>query len=79
MLFAESFYTGKWFEGVDQESFLKAVQCPTVYLKARYVFTVYALDSLLDISEDSRKKNLLEAMQGHILTEASLTGKYRRN
>ena len=45
----------------------------------RYVFTVYALDSLLDIPEDSRKKNLLEAMRGHILTEASLIGKYQRD
>ena len=45
----------------------------------RYVFTVYALDSLLDIPEDSRKKDLLEAMRGHILTEAGLIGKYQRN
>ena len=35
MLFAETFYNGKWFDGVDQESILKAVQCPAVYLKAK--------------------------------------------
>ena len=34
-LFAESFYTGAWFDGVNQEEILKAVKCPTVYLKAK--------------------------------------------
>ena len=44
MLFAESFYTGEWFDGVDQESILKAVQCPAVYLKAK---TKYGKDGIL--------------------------------
>lgn len=44
MLFAESFYTGAWFEGVDQESILKAVRCPAVYLKAK---TRYGKDGIL--------------------------------
>ena len=44
MLFAESFYTGEWFEGVDQESILKAVKCPAVYLKAK---TKYGKDGIL--------------------------------
>ena len=44
MLFAESFYTGEWFEGVDQESILKAVQCPAIYLKAK---TKYGKDGIL--------------------------------
>lgn len=45
----------------------------------RYVFTVYALDCQLDISEKSKRKNLLDAMNGHILAEAKLTGKHRRS
>ena len=45
----------------------------------RYVFTVYALDCRLDISEDSRKNNLIDAMRDHILAEASLTGRYQRD
>ena len=45
----------------------------------RYVFTVYALDCRLDISEESRKKKLFDAMQGHILAQAQITGKYRRS
>ena len=32
------------FEGVDQESILKAIQCPVVYLKAR---TKYGKDGIL--------------------------------
>ena len=44
MLFAERFYTGEWFEGVDQESVLKAVKCPAVYLKAK---TKYGKDGIL--------------------------------
>lgn len=44
MLFAETFYTGAWFEDVDQESILKAVICPAVYLKAK---TKYGKDGIL--------------------------------
>lgn len=44
----------------------------------RYVFTVYALDCMLNISEKSNKKALLSAMNGHILTDATLIGKYKR-
>ncbi len=42
----------------------------------RYVFTVYALDCQLDISEHSRKKNLIDVMHGHISAEARLIGKF---
>ena len=45
----------------------------------RYVFKVYALDCVLELSGDANKKNLLEAMKGHILAEAKLTGKFQRN
>lgn len=44
MKFSESFYTGKWFEGVNQDEILKAVKCPTVYLKAK---TKYGKDGVL--------------------------------
>lgn len=53
---------------------------PPFFIKKthRYVFCIYALDCRLDLSEKSRKKNLLDAMRGHILTEAKITGKYKR-
>lgn len=43
-LFAESFFTGEWFEGVTQEEILKSVKCPVVYLKAK---TKYGKDGIL--------------------------------
>ena len=45
----------------------------------RYVFTVYALDCRLDISEIFRKKNLIDAMRDHILAETRLIGRYQRD
>jgi Raf kinase inhibitor-like YbhB/YbcL family protein len=44
----------------------------------RYFFKIYALDTMLDLSESSKKQDLLEAMKGHILAEGSLMGKYKR-
>ena len=45
----------------------------------RYVFRIYALDCQLELSENAGKGMLLDAMNGHILAEAELTGKYRRS
>lgn len=42
-----------------------------------YHFNVFALDCCLDLPNTSRKKDLLEAMQGHILQQGVLTGHYR--
>lgn len=42
--FSESFYTGEWFEGVNQEEMLKNIHCPAVYLKAK---TKYGKDGVL--------------------------------
>ena len=41
-----------------------------------YIFTLYALDKLLD--PVTSKKDLLAAMSGHVLAQAKLTGTYRR-
>lgn len=43
----------------------------------RYIFRVYALDTMLDISANSKKKDLEKAMQGHILAKGELIGRYR--
>lgn len=43
----------------------------------RYVFKVYALDCMLDIAISSNKHDLLNAMNGHIVEEAELIGKYK--
>lgn len=44
----------------------------------RYFFKLYALDTMLDLSGRVTKKDLLSAMEGHILAEGQLMGKYRR-
>jgi Raf kinase inhibitor-like YbhB/YbcL family protein len=45
-----------------------------------YVFTVYALDvSQLDVEGDFTGHDVREAMQGHVLGEASIEGTYTQN
>jgi hypothetical protein len=41
-----------------------------------YVFKLYASDSKLDLPEGSTKSELENAMEGHIIAEAKLTGTY---
>ncbi|MGC9046519.1 MAG: YbhB/YbcL family Raf kinase inhibitor-like protein [Minisyncoccia bacterium] len=43
-----------------------------------YHFTVYALDTILNLPEGSNYYQLWQAMQGHILDQASLVGLYQR-
>lgn len=45
----------------------------------RYTFYVYALDCMLNIPESSDKAALLKMMNGHILAETSITGRYKRD
>lgn len=42
----------------------------------RYFFYLYALDTLLPLVEGSTKPQLFEAMNGHILSKATLMGKF---
>ncbi|MBV9957268.1 MAG: YbhB/YbcL family Raf kinase inhibitor-like protein [Acidobacteria bacterium] len=44
----------------------------------RYFFKLYALDSELTLDENATRADLLNAMQGHILAQGDLTGKYRK-
>ncbi|MFQ6093600.1 MAG: YbhB/YbcL family Raf kinase inhibitor-like protein [bacterium] len=44
----------------------------------RYYFKLYALDTELDLEAGITKAELLEAMEGHILAEGRLMGKYKR-
>jgi Raf kinase inhibitor-like YbhB/YbcL family protein len=44
----------------------------------RYFFKLYALDTELDLASGISKAQLLKAMEGHILAEAQLMGKYKR-
>lgn len=45
----------------------------------RYVFTLYALDSLLSLPQGSTKEELLLALTPHIIEKTQLIGRYNRN
>jgi len=49
---------------------------PTGY--HRYYFKAYALDTMIGLKPGATKKELLKAMEGHVLAEGSLMGKYKR-
>jgi Raf kinase inhibitor-like YbhB/YbcL family protein len=44
----------------------------------RYLFRLYALDTRLELGARATRRDLLEAIQGHILAEGRLTGRYHR-
>jgi Raf kinase inhibitor-like YbhB/YbcL family protein len=44
----------------------------------RYYFKLFALDTKLDLKTGITKKELMKAMEGHILEEAQLMGRYKR-
>lgn len=52
--------------------------CPPPGSVHRYFFKVYALDTMLDIGEDSEKADLEKAMKGHVLAQATLVGTFSR-
>jgi phosphatidylethanolamine-binding protein (PEBP) family uncharacterized protein len=52
--------------------------CPPPGPAHRYRFTLYVLDRMLDLKAGVTKKQLLDAMRGHILAQGQLTGTYQR-
>jgi Raf kinase inhibitor-like YbhB/YbcL family protein len=44
----------------------------------RYFFKIYALNTELDLTAGAKKRQLLKAMEGHILAQGQLIGKYKR-
>lgn len=44
----------------------------------RYLFKIYALDTMLDLPPRAGKSDLVGAMEGHILAQGQLMGKYKR-
>ena len=44
----------------------------------RYLFKLYALDAEVALAPGATKADLERAMKGHVLSEATLTGKYSR-
>lgn len=44
----------------------------------RYIFTLYALDTELSLEEGATHEEVLAASEGHVIAEATLTGRYER-
>ena len=44
----------------------------------RYFFKLYALDTTLDLGPSAKKRDVINAMEGHVLAEGQLMGKYAR-
>lgn len=51
--------------------------CPP-YGVHRYIFDLYALDTMLSLPKGASRLDVLEAIQGHILDQAELIGTYQR-
>lgn len=49
---------------------------PPIWARHRYRLTVYALDCVLGLSSNARKKHFLKAAEGHILQKGSLTAEF---
>lgn len=53
--------------------------CPPAASNAhRYIFTAYALDAPLDLEEGAGRDEFEAALEGHVLAEGTLTGRYQR-
>ncbi len=52
--------------------------CPPPGKPHRYLFRIYALDTVLQLKGKATKQALVDAMRGHILDEGQLMGMYAR-
>ena len=52
--------------------------CPPAGKPHRYVFTLYALDSEVDVPAGAPRDHVEAAMRGHVLAKGELTARYRR-
>ena len=51
--------------------------CPRLGVH-RYVFTLYAVDTMLELPEGADRETVEAALEGHVLAETALTGTYER-
>jgi len=52
--------------------------CPPAGPAHHYRFTIYALDQALDLVAGASRKQVIDAITGHILAWGQLTGMYQR-
>lgn len=51
---------------------------PPRFQKHNYRYSIYSLDTILELSSNIMKKKLLKAMNGHILQKGTITGYFKR-
>lgn len=52
--------------------------CPPAGQTHRYIFTLYALDSMIEVPAGAPRDHVEPAMQGHVLAKSELTARYQR-
>ncbi len=52
---------------------------PKGHGKHRYIFTVYALDTMLDVKPKAKKAEIVSAMQEHVVASGQIIGTYSRD
>jgi len=52
--------------------------CPPAGSAHRYVFTLYALDTMIDVDAGAPRDHVDAAMQGHVVAKGELVGRYGR-
>jgi hypothetical protein len=67
-----------WPAGSPQRSRYAGPMPPPGSGAHRYFFRLYALDGELDLGPGATKKELLAAIEGHVLAEGELVGTYER-
>lgn len=62
----------------DFDNFGYGGPCPSDGKTHRYVVRLYALDSELGLEPGATREEVLDRMEGHILQQSELMGRYRR-
>ena len=52
--------------------------CPGMGVQ-RYIFTIYALDKIIDLETGTSRTNLLDAITSHVIGSSQLIGLYQKN
>jgi len=52
--------------------------CPPAGKEHRYVFTLYALDTMIDVDAGAPRDHVEAAMKGHLVAKGELVGRYGR-
>jgi Raf kinase inhibitor-like YbhB/YbcL family protein len=62
----------------DMRKDLYGGPCPPPGNAHHYRFTLYAIDTSLDLAEGASKQQVLEAIEGHVIGRSTLTGTFKR-